>query len=106
MGNEESRSYVRRPKMSASSITSAAEMQQTLTETQNKLIYVITRSIVLSFIAMATTILFSVYAFFYVSFGTDGLFALYILWTLDMATNSVCVYLNFKHSKASYDRYC
>merc|ERR1712228_343382 len=45
-------------------ITTAAEMQMTLSETQNKLIYVITRSIVLSSIAMITTILFSVYAFF------------------------------------------
>ena len=87
-------------------ITSAAEMQQTLSETQQKLIYVITRSIVLSFIAMVSTILFSVYAFFYVSFATNGLFFLYILWTLDMTTNSLCIYLNFKHSKTSYDRYC
>lgn len=87
-------------------ITTAAEMQMTLSETQNKLIYVITRSIVLSSIAMITTILFSVYAFFYVSFGTNGLFILYILWTVDMTTNSICIYLNFKHSKSSYDRYC
>jgi len=87
-------------------ITSAAEMQSMLSETQQKLIYVITRSIVLSSIAMITTILFSVYAFFYVSSGMNGLFILYILWTLDMTANSICIFLNFKHSKSSYERYC
>merc|ERR1712228_674526 len=80
--------------------------KMTLSATQNRLIYVITRTIVLSAVALMTTHLFSVYAFFYVSFGKNGLFILYILWTVDMTTNSICIYLNFKHSKTSYDRYC
>ena len=84
---------------------SVKAVRSTFSDVQKRLMYLITRTIVLSSIALITTILFSLYAFFYVKFGDDDHLIFYILWTLEMTTNSICLFLSFNFSNDSYKRY-
>jgi len=81
------------------------DVQQTINARQTKLIYVITRCIVLNSTAFVTTVLFGFLAFYYVQDGTNVYF-LYSGWSLDMLVNSICLFLNFAFAGDMYSKCC
>eukprot|EP01083_Nonionella_stella_P096245 270488_1 len=84
-----------------------AKAKVTLTRDQSRLIFLITRCILLSTISLATTIIFTLYLFWYMDNGNGvPIYVLYSLWTIDMWINSVCLYLNFSFANRVYDKYC
>jgi len=82
-----------------------AAVQSQLTSSQTKIIFVITRCIILNIVAFLTTIIFGFFAFYYVRYGAH-LYILYSLWSLDMSINLLCLYLNFVFASKWYRRCC
>merc|ERR1712129_334453 len=60
--------------------------------------------------ALFTSSAFSLFVTYDIAFGQDQhnahIFLFYILWTMDMAINSICLYLNFKFSDGVYKKCC
>eukprot|EP01083_Nonionella_stella_P153733 494296_1 len=83
-----------------------SEMQSHLSSKQTKWIFLITRCLLLSSIALITTILFGFFAFYSSQFHTIDIFVVYALWSVDMTTNSVCLYLNFIFADTVYNKSC
>ena len=93
------------PKQSVS-ISPIKEIKTHLSSAQqSKWIRLITRCILLSSISLITTILFGLFAFCYEEFGIH-VFIVYGLWSIDMAANSFCLYLNFAFANDLYNRCC
>ena len=80
-------------------------VQKNLSQKQTKLIFVITRCILLSSIALITTLIFGLMAFYYTSFGLH-IFIIYALWSIDMTMNCICLYLNFIFADKLYKKCC
>eukprot|EP01083_Nonionella_stella_P198575 728965_1 len=80
--------------------------QSQLSRKQTKWIFLMTRCILLSSVALVTTIGFGFLAFYWAQFNTVHIFLVYALWSIDMTTNSVCLYLNFIFANGLYDKAC
>ena len=92
---------------SLNSMANIRAVQSTLTKKQSKWIFLITRCILLSGIALITSTAFSLFVFYFVNQGQKmDIFSFYILWTVDMLTNSVCLYLNFTFADKAYKKMC
>ena len=85
-------------------------VQNDMSEKQTKFILVITRCILLSSIALLTTILFGFIAFYgpYIlpHIFYQNVFIIYILWSMDMLMNCICLYLNFIFADKIYNKVC
>ena len=80
-------------------------------ERHRKLIFVITRLLVLSLFAMLTTNMFVLFIFIVNNLLTNvdskiSIYWLYIVWSIDMLINSLCLYLNFYFTTYSYKVCC
>jgi len=82
-------------------------VRKALSPKQTRLLFVITRCVILSAVAMMTTLAFGVFTSYYVNRHAGvALYVVYGLWFADMAINSVCVYMNFVFADKAYKRVC
>mmetsp|Transcript_40801 Transcript_40801/g.65521 ORF Transcript_40801/g.65521 Transcript_40801/m.65521 type:complete len:167 (-) Transcript_40801:46-546(-) len=79
--------------------------RRTMTMKQTKLLFVITRCVILSAFALITTLSFGLYAFYYRSERVN-IYVLYVLWFLDMMINCICLYMNFVFADKLYKKGC
>eukprot|EP01083_Nonionella_stella_P154272 496866_1 len=76
------------------------------TPTQTNLIFVITRCILLSAMSLFTTAGFTLFVFYFVKWRAVNMLVLYALWSVDMATNCICLFLNFRFADGIYKKSC
>ena len=79
-------------------------VQSMLSREHIKLIFLITRCILLSTIALCTTVLFGCFAFYHTLGARISL--LYGLWSFDMLMNCICLYLSFTFANKIYNKCC
>ena len=92
----------------ASNKTTITMIKDNMNSRQDKLLFLITRSLILSLIALITTNILVLFIYIFNNYININIpfYWIYVLWSLDMAINSLCLFLNFSFTTDIYKLFC